>query len=82
MLSIPHCLDSRLTDGGKGFSPTHWPRSTPQKHYFFPDDTACIKGYNRNVVEHYIHTLLHSLLGYNERLLIIRYIFVEQSTLT
>jgi hypothetical protein len=34
MLRIPHCLDSRLTDGGKFVSPTHRPRSTPQKHYF------------------------------------------------
>jgi hypothetical protein len=30
----PTCLDSRLTDGGKVVSPTHRPRSTPQKHYF------------------------------------------------
>jgi hypothetical protein len=29
MLRIPHCLDSRLTDGGKLVSPTHRPRSTP-----------------------------------------------------
>jgi hypothetical protein len=35
MLRIPHCLDSRLTDGGKVVSPTHRPRSTPQKHFFF-----------------------------------------------
>jgi hypothetical protein len=34
MLRIPHCLDIRLTDGGKVVSPTHRPRSTPQKHYF------------------------------------------------
>jgi hypothetical protein len=31
---MPLCLDSRLTDGGKVVSPTHRPRSTPQKHYF------------------------------------------------
>jgi hypothetical protein len=35
MLKIPHCLDSRLTDGGKVVSPTHRLRSTTQKHYFF-----------------------------------------------
>jgi hypothetical protein len=29
MLMIPHCLDSRLTDGGKVVSSTHRPRSTP-----------------------------------------------------
>jgi hypothetical protein len=29
MLSIPHCLGSRLTDGGKVVSPTHRPRFTP-----------------------------------------------------
>jgi hypothetical protein len=26
-------LYNQLTDGGKVVSPTHWPRSTPQKHY-------------------------------------------------
>jgi hypothetical protein len=35
MLRIPHCLDSRLTDGGKVASPTHQPHFTPQKHYYF-----------------------------------------------
>jgi hypothetical protein len=35
MLRIPHCLDSRLTDGGKVVIPTHRPLSTPQKHYYF-----------------------------------------------
>jgi hypothetical protein len=34
MLRIPHCLDDRLTDGGKVISPTHQPRSTPHKHHF------------------------------------------------
>jgi hypothetical protein len=29
MLRIPHCLDSRLTDGGEVLSPEHRPRSTP-----------------------------------------------------
>jgi hypothetical protein len=32
MLRIPHCLDSRLTNGGKGVRPTHPPHFTPQKH--------------------------------------------------
>jgi hypothetical protein len=31
MLSIPHCLDNRLTDGGEVVSPTHLPHFTPQK---------------------------------------------------
>jgi hypothetical protein len=35
MLRIPHCLDIRLTDGGKVVSPTHPPHFTPQKHYYF-----------------------------------------------
>jgi hypothetical protein len=30
MLKIPHCLDNRLTDGGKVVSPTHW------LHLYFP----------------------------------------------
>jgi hypothetical protein len=34
MLRIPHCLDNRLTDGGKVVSPTHPPHVTPQKHYY------------------------------------------------
>jgi hypothetical protein len=39
MLSIPHYLDIQLTDGDKVVSPTHWPRSTPQKHYFSASST-------------------------------------------
>jgi hypothetical protein len=35
MLRIPHCLDNRLTDGGKVVSPTYRPHFTPQKHYYF-----------------------------------------------
>jgi hypothetical protein len=35
MLRTPHCLDNRLTDGDKVFSPTHRPHFTPQKHYYF-----------------------------------------------
>jgi hypothetical protein len=32
-------LDNRLTDGGTFVSPTHRPRSTPQKHYFSASGT-------------------------------------------
>jgi hypothetical protein len=39
MLRIPHCLDSRLTDGGQFVSPTHRSRSTPQKHNFSASGT-------------------------------------------
>jgi hypothetical protein len=39
MLRIPHCLDSRFTDSGKVVSPTHQPRSTPQKHYLSASGT-------------------------------------------
>jgi hypothetical protein len=39
MLRIPYCLDNRLTDGGKIVSLKHWPRSAPQKYYFFASDT-------------------------------------------
>jgi hypothetical protein len=35
ILRIPHCPDSRLTDGGKVVSPMHRPYFTPQKHYYF-----------------------------------------------
>jgi hypothetical protein len=35
MLRISHCLDNRLTDGGKVVSPTHRPHFTTQKHYYF-----------------------------------------------
>jgi hypothetical protein len=34
MLRIPHCLGSRLTDGGKVVSLTRRPLPTPQKHCF------------------------------------------------
>jgi hypothetical protein len=33
-LRIPHCLDSRLTDGVKVVSPTHRPSFTPHKYCF------------------------------------------------
>jgi hypothetical protein len=39
MLRISHCIDNRLTDGGKVVNPTHRPRSTPQKHYFSTSGT-------------------------------------------
>jgi hypothetical protein len=39
MLRIPHCLDSRFTDGGNVVSPTHRPCTTPQKHYFSASGT-------------------------------------------
>jgi hypothetical protein len=39
MLRIPHCLDSRLTDGGKVVRPKHRLRSIPQKHYFSAFDS-------------------------------------------
>jgi hypothetical protein len=36
ILRISHCLDNRLTDGGKVVSPTPYPpHFTPQKHYYF-----------------------------------------------
>jgi hypothetical protein len=39
MLRIPHCLDSRLTDGGMVVGPMHRPHSTPQKYYFSASGT-------------------------------------------
>jgi hypothetical protein len=39
MSRTPHCLDSRLTDGGKVVSPTHRPRFTPHKAYFYVSGT-------------------------------------------
>jgi hypothetical protein len=35
MLRIPHCLDNRLTDGGKVVRPMYRQHFTPQKHYYF-----------------------------------------------
>jgi hypothetical protein len=35
MLTIPCCLDSWLTDGGKVVIPMDQPLSTPQKRYFY-----------------------------------------------
>jgi hypothetical protein len=39
MLKIPHCLDNRLTYGGKVVSLTHRPHSTPQKHFLSASGT-------------------------------------------
>jgi hypothetical protein len=39
MLTIAHCVDSRLTDGGKVVSLKRRPRSTAQKHYFSASGT-------------------------------------------
>jgi hypothetical protein len=33
VLRISHCLDSRFRDGGKVFSLTHRPLSTPKKYF-------------------------------------------------
>jgi hypothetical protein len=38
-LRIPHCIDNQLTEGGIVVSPTHRPRSTPQKYYFSASGT-------------------------------------------
>jgi hypothetical protein len=38
MLMIPHCIDNRLTDGGKVVSLTQRPRSTATKHHFSVSD--------------------------------------------
>jgi hypothetical protein len=39
MLRIPHCLDNRLTDGGKVVSLKQRPNFTPQKHYLYVSGT-------------------------------------------
>jgi hypothetical protein len=39
MMRIPHCLGSRLTDGGRVVSRTHLSRSAPQKHNFYVSGT-------------------------------------------
>jgi hypothetical protein len=43
MLKIPHCQDSRLTDGGKVVSPKHPPHSTPQKHFSVSGTRFCLR---------------------------------------
>jgi hypothetical protein len=35
MMGIPHCLDSRLRDGGEVVNLTHRMLSTPQKLFYF-----------------------------------------------
>jgi hypothetical protein len=35
MLRIPHCLENRHADGDEVVSLMHWPRYTPQKHFYF-----------------------------------------------
>jgi hypothetical protein len=39
VLRTPHCLDSRLADGGKVISPMYLLHFTPQKHYFSASGT-------------------------------------------
>jgi hypothetical protein len=39
ILRVPHCLNNGLAYGGKVVSSTHWPRSTPKKHYSFASGT-------------------------------------------
>jgi hypothetical protein len=41
MLRIPHCVDSRLTDGGKVVGSTHLPRFTPRKNVFDSGTNFC-----------------------------------------
>jgi hypothetical protein len=36
MLRIPRCIDNWLINGGETVSLTHRPRSTLQKHFYFP----------------------------------------------
>jgi hypothetical protein len=40
MLRVLLCLDSRLTNSGNVVSPTHRPRSSPEKHYCSSFDTC------------------------------------------
>jgi hypothetical protein len=35
VIRISYYVDSRFTDGPEVVSPTHRPRSTPHKHFFF-----------------------------------------------
>jgi hypothetical protein len=48
MLRITHCLDNRLTNGGKFFSLKHRPYTTPQIFYFSaPNTQFCQRLSNR-----------------------------------
>jgi hypothetical protein len=40
MWRIPHCRDSKLTDGGRVVNLTHRLHSTPQKYYFSASGTT------------------------------------------
>jgi hypothetical protein len=43
MLRIPHCLDKRLTDGGKVVSHTHRPRSTLHEDFSASGTNFCYR---------------------------------------
>jgi hypothetical protein len=43
MLRISHCLNNRLTDGGKVVSPMRRPRSTPRTIYFLVSGTQTVR---------------------------------------
>jgi hypothetical protein len=55
MLRFPHCLDKRLTDGGKIVSPTRPLVSTPQKHYSSASDLVT---YSFFVIPLYLQSVL------------------------
>jgi hypothetical protein len=47
MLWFPHCLDNRLTKGGKAISPKHRPSFTHQKQYFSASGTHFCYGQSK-----------------------------------
>jgi hypothetical protein len=47
MLMIPHCLNTRLTDGDEIVSFKRRPHFTPQKHYFSASGNLCLSAAGR-----------------------------------
>jgi hypothetical protein len=59
MLKIPHCLDSRLKDGGKFVSPMHQPHFTPQIHYCFYANQHLSQWCSQLLTKNPVHVQLH-----------------------
>jgi hypothetical protein len=78
MLRIPHCLDNRLTDGGKVVSLTHPSDYTLQKHYYLKNETLffvhvfdCFIIINRVHLQAYVQLQTPSLSKICEKIVVL-----------
>jgi hypothetical protein len=55
--AIPHCLENRLTDGGKVVSLTHQQRSIPQKYHFSAKPQGLVRTEGLGKLKKFIHLI-------------------------